>query len=243
MSIPAEPTPLRPARLLDGSGARLEALYPQRRVVVPNELEAAELLAAARAEADSLRLQAQELVTQARNSARKIVTDARRAAKSKLEHARDEGRHEGAESFAAALVEVERTMESLRRQAGLDARRLAVRFAKAVLDVEFSVAPERVLDLVESLLRRAGNPPQLEVRLHPSDAVLVRQRVTTLRERAGLTGQIRVLDDDAVPEHNVRVESRAGVWEAGIEIQLAPLVERLSALDRGAAQERGEGIS
>ncbi|MCC7013903.1 MAG: hypothetical protein IT454_15200 [Planctomycetes bacterium] len=234
------PQPQPPPRIVRAAAAEVAPLYPARRILGAEALQAEELTRTTREECAALRREAEELLEGARAEARKLSTGARRNARIKLEKAREEGLRSGAESFAAALLELQRTADELRRQAALDARKLGVRFAKAILDVEFHVHPERILDLVESLLRRGGNPAQLEVRLHPRDAALVRPRLAELRERSGVTSQIRVLEDETQVEHSVRVESSAGVWEGGADLQLAPLLERLEALERQTSQTAKE---
>lgn len=230
----------RGERILKAAAAAVAPLYPARRVLSAEGARVEEDLERTEQEVAARRREAEQLLEEARTQARKIVTDARRGAKTKLERSREEGLRAGAEQFAGALLELQRCLETERRQAAFDARRLGLRFAKAILDVEFTVRPERVIDLVESLLRRVGDPGQLEVRLHPRDAALVRPQIGVLRERIGLSSPIRVVDDEAAAERSVRVESRAGAWDGGVEIQLAPLLERLGSLERVAAQSAAE---
>lgn len=221
------------ARVIRAADAKVQPLYPATRVLKPEVVAAESALAEASAARDAAELEARRITAEAREAAERVMREAQLAAHEVLQRARVEGESRGVEGFAQALRALEQRCERLDTQSALEARRLAVRYARAILDVEFSVCPERVIDLVESLLRRSGERQDVHVRLHPSDAGRVRDALDRLHERSGGALRIRIVEDDRLGPHDVQLDTPSGRFDGSVEAQLRPLLERLDALGRG----------
>lgn len=210
-------------------GPPVEPLYPSRRILPANVLRAEDVVAEARAEAQRLLVAASQEATAILGRAQAVLAEAQGQARIELEQARKAGAAEGLLRFERAILGLEQTSAHLHAEAAIEARRLAVHFARAILEVEFHFKPDRIWELLEPMLERAGYPPSVEIRLNPAEAELVAPRLEALRERLGWRGHARLRPDPAIPLHDIVVETACGSWSAGIERQLRPLLEHLDA--------------
>lgn len=211
----------RPRRVARPDPDQLQPLYPTARLLKGAVFEADQL----RREAAMLRREAADL----RDQAATVRQQAEQDAKSLRAVAIDEGRREGARQLAQLL---ENTVAQADRQSETFAKQVAevsLRIARAVLDIQFSVQPQRIADLVtESLERLRGRFPQrVAVHLHPDDHALLLGRESGFSSLLADDTLLRLVADDAVPPHGVYLVTELGRIDASIEQQLSDLAIRL----------------
>lgn len=107
-----------------------------------------------------------------------------------------------------------------------DVQETAFRFARAILDVEFQVRPERIVDLVRSALQRARAQRRIVVRVAARHHALVAQAISTLHELT-LGSELHVTADPTLRSDSVLLETEAGTYDASLTVQLDQLAEYL----------------
>lgn len=214
-------------------GAHVEALYPPTRLLRADALSAENDLATTRRWAEAERTRAQELVTRAEQEAERLVAEANAAADRLRAAAVEDARAQAHAELGTLLRNFEAELHTLDGRFGEEVQRTAFRFARAVLDVEFEVRPERIVDLVKRVLERAGSYRQVQVRVHPDDAPFLRAAADELSEDMQCAFSIQA--DDELPRRGVRVDTAMGSFWAGVDDQLKPLREHL-----GLAPEEDE---
>jgi len=213
----------RPGRVVPAAAACVEPLYRATRVLGKQSLAAESILAEARLERE-----------EAREERRRILADVEAQAAAIRAEGVARGVREGAEDFLRKLHDLDRTIDRLEARFAIEVQRCALRFARAILDVELTVKPERIVDLVEKVLQNAKQYQTVVVHLHPDDVEIVRSHAARLRERLVFSHKLEFCADDALPRHGARVETEMGVYEGTIARQFEPLEDYLLRHERGA---------
>ena len=82
-------------------------------------------------------------------------------------------------SSARCSSALEEEFDKLKSRFSVDVQKVAFKFAKAILDVEFVAKPDRVADLVAMVLKPARLYNKITVHLHPGDVDRVRNSTTS----------------------------------------------------------------
>jgi len=210
---PATAAQMRPARVLRNvEPAKLQPLYPASR-----------LLKGAVLEADRTLADAGRVLADARQQAAAIKGAAQAEADSVRRAAFERGAAEAAAEFAELLKRLDAEIGRLQQSYARDVQRVAFRFARAVLDVEFQARPDRVADLAATLLKPARLYNQVTLHLHPADVELVRSRHDQLLKQLAFAKEIHFTADESLPPHGVRVETEMGLYDGSVETQLRRL--------------------
>jgi flagellar assembly protein FliH len=168
--------------------------------------EANAILAAAQAEADSIREQARA-----------------------LGHA--EGYASGREEFAAqaapavqalaeSIVQAEADRDRIAAQVETAAVELALQIAEKALTTALSVKPERVVEVVRGALRCLVERERVTIQVHPDDLPLVRDAVDGLVQQLGGIDHIEVQEERRVQRGGAIVRSAAGEIDARVPTKL-----------------------
>jgi flagellar biosynthesis/type III secretory pathway protein FliH len=225
----APPAPVAARVIRGGADAKVEPLYPATRLLKGAVLDAQ------RAAADAKRL-----LEKARADAAAI----RKPAVDEADAGRRDAFERGSERAAAELAQTLRNfgteLERLKGQFARDAQRVAFKLARMILDVELAVRPERIVDLVASVLGRAKLYERIALHLHPDDVDRVRPHQAALTRELAFAREIQLCADAELPPHGVRVETEMGIYDGSIDVQL----KRLRAHLLGpAAADDGEPTS
>ncbi|MEM7624463.1 MAG: FliH/SctL family protein [Planctomycetota bacterium] len=178
----------------------------------------ARLVKGAVLEADQLRQEAEALEAQAQADAERLRAEAVEA-----------GRREGAERFVGLIDAATMRGQEQGVEFADQVMTVALRVARAVIDVEFATKPERITDLIKTALAqvRDRSPKRVVAHLHPEDYALVAGRES---EFAGLTpddAAFGFVQDTDVPRHGVQLETELGHYDFAVEQQLDRLREQL----------------
>jgi len=156
-----------------------------------------------------------------------VVVDARAAAESIRDAAEASGRARAREAARAELA-AER-IEALRaRRDALDAlteqtRELALLAAQHLVQAELTLKPERIAEIVESLLVRVRRAERAVVRVHPDDLAAL-ERFRSDRELA----HVELESDPSLARGGCIVATPIGTLDASLETRVQALREALT---------------
>lgn len=219
-----------------GSAARLMALLMldtaplwraaherAKQAVAQAQQEAAALLEAARAEADTIRSQAWAEAHQAG-----------------LEAGREAALQEGRVQLEALLTTVRGVLEEANRVAVEAARRHEEEIVQAALMIAARLArqpevlgPETVRRLLDEVLPRAAGIRQVTIRLHPGDLQALEGMSTNLAAQLDGGARVEWVGDDRIARGGCLIETERGQLDARVETRLARIAERLVEVVRG----------
>jgi flagellar biosynthesis/type III secretory pathway protein FliH len=217
-SEPAQSAPPAPkaSRVIRGADAKVQPLYPATRLLKGAVVEAER----AAAEAARLLEDAKAQSAQIRQAATDEADAVRKAAFAA-------GSEEATAQFAKTLANFEAQLENLKQQFARDVQRVAFKVARMVLNVELQVKPERIVELVATVLARARMYNSVAVHLHPDDVERLRPHQQALARQLTFAKEIQLHADAELPPHGVRVETEMGTYDGSIDVQLKRLQDHL----------------
>jgi flagellar biosynthesis/type III secretory pathway protein FliH len=133
----------------------------------------------------------------------------------------------GEKDLAALVAALREETTRLQEEVHRELPRAALSLARRVLDVEFALRPERVVDLVRATMRGARTAERLAVHLHPHDLPLVERARDSLSAEAPYASEIRFLSDPELPRHSIRIETEMGKYIAGLSEGIRRLEDSL----------------
>jgi flagellar assembly protein FliH len=180
--------------------------------------DAAQIVAAARQEAEQLRRQAQQ--------------DGRRLAVEQAEkEAGDRIRQQLAGVLPAleqALAQLEQARQDWIRQWEQNAVHLAAAIAARIVRRELSRTPQITLDLVREALELASGSTRIELRLNPQDRQALGQGVEELAARVAKLAPADIVADPQVTSGGCIVTTDFGEIDQRLESQLARIEQELA---------------
>ncbi len=137
-----------------------------------------------------------------------------------------EGSAEASQHWNPLLERLSQTIADLgtfrarfRRESEPELLKLSMAVAKKILRREVSVDPFALLGVLKAALESINQAELLQVRLHPTDSETLKARI----EEMELPASVAVLGDPAIARGEIRVETKRGTVEAGIQAQLAEI--------------------
>jgi flagellar biosynthesis/type III secretory pathway protein FliH len=224
----------RDARIVRASAAsgRVAPLYASTR-----------LLRGAVVDAEQSVIQAHQARDRAIAEAQGIRQKAMDEANAVRQSAFDHGARDAAAEFGQMLQRFEEEFDKLKARFAVDVQKVAFKFAKTILDVEFVAKPDRVADLVATVLKPARLYNKITVHLHPGDVERVRKFHAQLVKRMAFAHEIVFAADDQLQLHGVRVETEMGSYEGSVDTQIRRLQHHLfpeaKPVGEGEAQAGG----
>ena len=207
---------IRPGRIVRNADARVEPLYPATR-----------LLKAAGFDVERLATEALQTREAATSEAAATLKSAHDEAAAVRKTAFERGALEAATEFTQLLQRLDSEIEKLKARFAIDVQRVAFRFAKAILDVEFQALPERLVQLIEQLLKPAGMYYRVTIHLHPDDVERVRADQRRLARQLVFAQDLQFAADPKLPPHGVRVETEMGSYDGTLDTQIRRLQNHL----------------
>jgi len=132
--------------------------------------------------------------------------------------ARSEYEHALKQAIASA-AEVANLKPRLRREAENDLVRLSIAIARRILGREMSVDPTALAGVIKAALEKLDASDVRRLRLHPSDAELIRKQPFFSGGNAGM----EIAPDSTLPRGALILETTRGQWDASVESQLAEI--------------------
>ena len=218
----------------EGQQTLVSTAAPQRRGAIIDR-EAFEAKHEALSIRDRAEGQAAEVVAAAHKEAERLLAEARGQAEVMGREAHEEGlragRQEGATEYVALCAQVREEIERSQDALAPQVTQLAMMVARRVLGRELQFAPEAVVDMVKKTLgEKARQRREVTLRVHPDDAVHLREHKASLAEVLSRSKDIRIVEDEQVPPHGVIIETEAGTIDAKLETQLMALERALQAV-------------
>lgn len=207
------------------SGAAVEPAYA-----------AARLLKGAVFDAEQKLAEAQRVLEKAKGEAAAIKQAAQDQADAVRKQAFEHGAEEAVAEFGQMLKKLDGEIEHVQQRFAVDVQRVAFRFAKAILDIEFQAQPDRIVDLVNQLLKPARLYQQVTIHLHPQDVERVRVHEQQLLKQLAVAREIHFNEDPELPLHSVRIETEMGTYDGSVETQLR-------RLEKHVLKDSGQGTA
>lgn len=173
-------------------------------------------------------LQKAQILERARATERAIIENAERQSEQILSRAREAGREQGRTETAALLIEAARLRDQALAEAKQQIIDISMAAAKRIIARELQSDPDAICNIVAPLLSRARSAHQLIVRVHPSDVEALQKAAPRLCAEAEWQCAIAVEPDPAMDRGGCAIATDAGVFHAGIDIQLAALARILN---------------
>lgn len=221
-----EPAPLR---RIPANEARIEPAFAPAKILRKESLDAVRMrdeataaLASAHRKLAEANLEAKRILDEARANAIGIEDVARREAATATKAGYDAGVHAAQEAAQALLARIQAAEDQRRAAFPKLVRDVAFRFASAIVDIEFTVRPERVIELVAAALERAGES-EVIVELSAADHALIGADPSAFESRSATRiARVRVAPD--LVDRQVRIVSRSGGrWIVGVDTALTDL--------------------
>ncbi|MEM7203132.1 MAG: FliH/SctL family protein [Planctomycetota bacterium] len=196
---------LSPADVADAT-----PLYPAARLLPGSYLEADALLAQAQQRLDAAQAEADQILATAREQAEQVLAAARASVDSEREKAIEAARSEVATAMGAALRRLDQEVSAVRERYPQDVWSAGLAVARKVLDIEFRTEPRHVVEMVKGVLKSARKYHEITIFVHPDDLEFVGAKEAELRQLCVFANAFRILDDESLPRHGVRVETGEG---------------------------------
>jgi flagellar assembly protein FliH len=196
---------------------------------------------------EDLKLQAAGYLEQVRGQAAEIIADAHRQADTIRKQAETEGQQAAMRAAERVLDEkvgqrMQSAMPALQQVvAGIaDAKqawlghwerstvRLATAIAAKILRREAAVTPEVTLTLIREGLQMAAGSTTIRIHLHPGDFETLKGQISRLANELRQIGPSEVVADPAITAGGCRIETLHGSIDQQFEAQLARIEEELT---------------
>lgn len=123
------------------------------------------------------------------------------------------------ERLSQSIAELGTFRARFRREAEPELLRLSMAVAKKILRREISVDPYALLGVLKAALESINQAELLQVKLHPADSETLKARI----EEMELPSAVSILGDPAIARGEIRIETKRGTVESGIQAQLAEI--------------------
>lgn len=180
--------------------------------------QAEQIIADAEAEAEKVRLAAEENGRQA----------ALQAAQQTLQEQLDNQMKTLVPALDAAVESVHQARQQWLKQWEQNAVHLAAGIARRITRRELTKSPEITIDLVREALELASGGERLKLYLNPRDLAALRSSVDQLAESIGNLAPTDIIGDQNITPGGCRLETEFGVIDQQIEAQLARIEQELS---------------
>jgi flagellar assembly protein FliH len=179
--------------------------------------EAARILSAAQADADTIRAEAEA----AGRRAAELSID-------QLLEAKLVARFDGlAPALTQAAVELQQAKQAWLAHWERQAIHLATKIAERVIRRELRASPQIPIDLVREALQLAAGPSHLRVLMHPDDARALNAQLAPLLASVGPGASAELIADERIEAGGCRVETECGSVDQQFSVQLARIEEEL----------------
>lgn len=173
------------------------------------------------------RAEASRIVAAGHAEAAAIIDAARAGAESAVRDASDAGRMAGRAEVAAALAEALAIRDRALADAEREVARVALAAAERLVGEALTIAPERIASIVGDGLARARRARDVTVRVHPDDAPHVESLRATIAARAGRPASFSVRVDAEITRGGCLIETDLGTIDARLETKLEALARAL----------------
>ncbi len=162
----------------------------------------------------------------ATDEAAEIIEAARVEAERIREQAREEGHREGVSQVMEALEQARSEYDRTMQAAEQDMLELAMRMAERIVRHQIELAPELAKDLIDESLDLVRDKRQIMVIVHPEDLPILEQWRSQL-EMGVEASYIHFEEDERIGRGGCMIETEAGRVDARLEVQLQTFKQAL----------------
>jgi type III secretion protein L len=173
----------------------------------------------------------EDLRIEAERTADNMLRAARAEVAAAVTDAEHRGAADGLDKAQHMRDEIERLSARMLSEVTAEVVRAAVVVARELLVKEMQQREDAIVDVVAAALSTVKHARDVNVRIHPRDAAIVRQNQTRLVALLTRARGIEIREDRRVHAGGVLIETEAGVVDAQIETQLDEIQSRLTRLD------------
>ncbi|MEZ4649847.1 MAG: FliH/SctL family protein [Candidatus Eisenbacteria bacterium] len=170
---------------------------------------------------------ARDLRQSAEGEAERILAAARAEAESLRAKAHDEGYAAGLAEWTEKVLDAGRKEAERKDRTRDDLVRLSIRIARKILGREIESVEQTASDLVVQAVRGLHHEGRIRVHLRPEDFDRVQQERGRLIDEIGGHVEIELVQDREIEGGGCRVETPFGIVDASLETQLRVLEDAL----------------
>ncbi len=189
--------------------------------------------------------EADDMLADAKKQADEILAEAERQATAIREEARNsgfvQGNQEGTAKAQEELSRLRSEMEEEQRQLEEDYRQRVQELEPYLVDivsdvfekvfhVQFDDKKEILVYLIEKVILNAEGTKEFQVRVSRADYEFVEGQKDVISAEVGASILVDIMADASLQEHQCMIETDSGVFECGLDIQLANLLATLKSL-------------
>ena len=179
--------------------------------------------------------QAEEIIAMAQNEAKNIRNQAHSEG---LKKGYDEGAMKASVELKAMEEELEKRASFLEKDYEMKLANLEPAFVDAITSVyeqifrvDLKNYHEIIIYLVESIMKKSDEDSQFMIHVSPKDYELVYDKKAELLSKVNRENlRVEIIEDMTVPERQCIIETENGVFDCGIDTQLAELKNRFKLL-------------
>jgi type III secretion protein L len=173
--------------------------------------------------------ESEQVLAEAERGRRTLLDDARAEVERAIERAIAEGSEEGAGQAQHMRDEIAGLSARMFKEVEGEVVRTAVRVAAEMLATEMRLRDDVVVDVAATALLAARAAREINLRVHPRDAAVVRAAKPRLVANLTRAKDVEIREDRRVSPGGVLIETESGVVDAQLATQLDELARILGA--------------
>ncbi len=178
-----------------------------------------------KAEDYALKLEAEEVIEEAKREAAAILERAREAYEEEKRRGYEEGLREGKMQMTEQMLNM--VSQSVNYFASVEEKVIGIVMAALRKIIGEIDDRELVVRVVKNALAAARNQKQVTVRVSPKQVDLVKSRLHEISSEFPAVSFIEVVADGRLPPNGCIVESEIGIVDASVEVQLEAIERSL----------------
>ncbi|MGI5864252.1 MAG: type III secretion system stator protein SctL [Myxococcales bacterium] len=166
---------------------------------------------------------AKEIIENAEVRAAEILANAEDEREAALADAREAGRQEGLAQMTEILLRARQEASALIERSEEDLVRLALVCAEKIIGRALDLDPNLILEIAAQAIESVRQQRELVLRVHPEDALRLRNSRKKLMDLLGRTKDIAVREDPEIERGGCIIETENGTVDAQLSTQMRML--------------------
>lgn len=232
--------PIKPARVVREPAAAVRPLFPTSRLLKSCLHESEQQVRAAGEEIRRTRDECAQMRLAALAECDVMRAQAASQIEAELRLVREQGRAEARARYEVLLKSFDDELRDLMKNLPREVELLALGIAREIIDVEFQLRPDAIVDLVASALQRARLCREVCAVVSLSDYPLVAPMAEELQRQLIAVERFSVRADAALPVGSVRLETDRGVLDGSCATRFSRIALAVAAAAENPATENAD---
>jgi flagellar biosynthesis/type III secretory pathway protein FliH len=172
---------------------------------------------------------AELLIAEAERGRQLMLDEARAEVERQIDEATAEGGEEGHAQAQHMRDEIQGLLTRMLKEVEGEVVRTAIKVAHEILVTELQQREDAVVDVAATALTAAKNARDINLRVHPRDAKVLRAAKDRLVSNLTRAKDLEIREDRRVKPGGVLIETESGVIDAQLETQLEEVARALGA--------------